>query len=264
MSDFSGLTIERPRRRPRRLRLGPGARSPGTWRPTSARARSSSSRAPSDVAATVALRRRQRPQGRRPGHRPRRRSPLGSARRDDPDQDRAHARDRDRPRRPDRSGRGRRAGRSSWPRPPRPHGLSSLPGSSPDVGVIGYTLGGGLSWLGRRYGFACNRVTRDRAGHRRRRGAHASTPTNEPDLFWALRGGGGGYAIVTALHLDLLPIADIYAGVLIFPADARRRGRPRLPRLGGERRPTRSPRSSASSGPPTSPTCRSRCATRRC
>src|SRR5437868_4043035 len=38
------------------------------------------------------------------------------------------------------------------------HGLASLPGSSPDVCVTGYTLGGGLSWLGRRYGFACNRV----------------------------------------------------------------------------------------------------------
>ena len=38
------------------------------------------------------------------------------------------------------------------------HGLCSMPGSSPDVGVTGYTLGGGLSWLGRRYGFACNRV----------------------------------------------------------------------------------------------------------
>ena len=42
---------------------------------------------------------------------------------------------------------------------------------------------------------------------------------NDPDLFWALRGGGGGYAIVTALHLALVPIAEIYAGVLIFPAE---------------------------------------------
>ncbi len=56
------------------------------------------------------------------------------------------------------------------------HGLCSMPGSSPDVGITGYTLGGGLSWLGRRYGFACNRVaaievvTADgEAAHRRRR-----------------------------------------------------------------------------------------------
>jgi FAD binding domain len=98
------------------------------------------------------------------------------------------------------------------------HGLSSMPGSSPDVGVTGYTLGGGLSWLGRRYGFACNRVqaielvTAD--GEQRTVDAE-----NEPDLFWALRGGGGGYAIVTALQLRLIPISEIYAGALVFPAE---------------------------------------------
>jgi FAD/FMN-containing dehydrogenase len=99
------------------------------------------------------------------------------------------------------------------------HGLCSLPGSAPDVGVTGYTLGGGLSWFGRKHGFACNRVlaielvTAD--GERRRVDAD-----NEPDLFWALRGGGGNFAIVTALHLDLLPIADVYGGALLFPAEA--------------------------------------------
>ncbi len=97
-------------------------------------------------------------------------------------------------------------------------GMCSLPGSSPDVGVTGYTLGGGLSWLGRRYGFACNRVTAielvDAAGEPRTVDAE-----NEPDLFWALRGGGGGYAVVTALHLALLPIAEVYAGALLFPAE---------------------------------------------
>ena len=42
---------------------------------------------------------------------------------------------------------------------------------------------------------------------------------HDADLFWALRGGGGAYAIVTALHLDLVPIADAYAGALVFPAE---------------------------------------------
>jgi hypothetical protein len=97
------------------------------------------------------------------------------------------------------------------------HGLSSLPGSSPDVGVTGYTLGGGLSWLGRRYGFACNRVRAiELVGADGE--AHTVDGENEADLFWALRGGGGGYAIVTALHLDLVPISDIYAGALLYPA----------------------------------------------
>jgi hypothetical protein len=97
------------------------------------------------------------------------------------------------------------------------HGLSSMPGSAPDVGVTGYTLGGGLSWLGRRYGFACNRV---RAIELVSADGEARTvdAENDPDLFWALRGGGGGYAIVTALHLELVPIGDIYAGALLFPA----------------------------------------------
>jgi hypothetical protein len=99
------------------------------------------------------------------------------------------------------------------------HGLCWLPGSSPNVGVVGYALGGGLSWLGRRYGFACNRVraielvTAD--GEQR----HVDAD-NEPDLFWALRGGGGGYAIVTALHVDLISLSELYAGTLILPAEA--------------------------------------------
>jgi hypothetical protein len=98
------------------------------------------------------------------------------------------------------------------------HGKCWQPGSSPNVGTIGYTLGGGLGWLGRRYGFACNLVRAielvSADGEQRRVDAD-----NEPDLFWALRGGGGGYAIVTALELDLLPISEAYAGSLIFPAE---------------------------------------------
>ncbi|HEX5984791.1 MAG TPA: FAD-binding oxidoreductase [Solirubrobacterales bacterium] len=97
-------------------------------------------------------------------------------------------------------------------------GLASLPGSSPDVCVTGYTLGGGLSWFGRRYGFACNRlravelVTADGE-------ARTVDAENEPDLFWALRGGGGSYGVVTALHLNLVPIAEVYGGALLFPAE---------------------------------------------
>jgi len=98
------------------------------------------------------------------------------------------------------------------------HGLSGMPGSSPDVGVTGYTLGGGLSWLGRRYGFACNRVKAIELVT-----AFGDELTidaeNEPDLFWALRGGGGDYAVITALQLNLVPVATAYAGALIFPAE---------------------------------------------
>jgi hypothetical protein len=98
-------------------------------------------------------------------------------------------------------------------------GRCSMPGTSPNVGVVGYTVGGGLSWLGREYGFACNRVsaielvTADGEGR-------TVDAESEPDLFWALRGGGGGYAIVTALEVELLQLSEVYAGALLFPADA--------------------------------------------
>jgi FAD/FMN-containing dehydrogenase len=97
------------------------------------------------------------------------------------------------------------------------HGLAFMPGSSPDVGVVGYTLGGGLSWFGRAHGFACNRV---RAIELVTANGEPRTVDagNDPNLFWALRGGGGGSAIVAALHVELLPIADVYAGALLFPA----------------------------------------------
>ncbi|MGZ6255894.1 MAG: FAD-binding oxidoreductase [Candidatus Limnocylindria bacterium] len=97
-------------------------------------------------------------------------------------------------------------------------GRSFLPGTSPNVGVIGYTLGGGLSWFGRKYGWACNRVTAidivTADGEPR-----VVDAASDPDLFWALRGGGGGYAVVTALHVELVPVSEAYAGALIFPPE---------------------------------------------
>src|SRR5215470_8560384 len=101
------------------------------------------------------------------------------------------------------------------------HGLAALAGSSPDVGVVGYTIGGGLSWLGRAYGLSANNVeavelvTAD--GRLVRADAGAET-----DLFWALRGGGGSFGVVTAIELRLFPIAEVYAGLLWWPAEAAR------------------------------------------
>jgi FAD/FMN-containing dehydrogenase len=98
------------------------------------------------------------------------------------------------------------------------HGLAALAGSSPDVGVVGYTLGGGLSWLGRKHGIGANQVTAievvtaDGRLHRVDRG-------HEPDLFWALRGGGGNFGIVTAIEFRLFPVREVYAGILWFPVD---------------------------------------------
>jgi FAD/FMN-containing dehydrogenase len=98
------------------------------------------------------------------------------------------------------------------------HGLAMLSGSSPDVGVVGYTLGGGLSWLGRKYGIAANSVTAVELVTADGRLVCADAE-NEPDLFWAVRGGGGSFGIVTALEFRLYPITEVYAGWLFFPIE---------------------------------------------
>jgi hypothetical protein len=96
------------------------------------------------------------------------------------------------------------------------YGLAGLAGSSPDVGVVGYCLGGGAGDLGRRYGLAANRVRSLRVvladGHALRVDAD-----HEPDLFWALRGGGGSFAVVTALEIELFPVRGAYAGSMFWP-----------------------------------------------
>jgi FAD/FMN-containing dehydrogenase len=99
-----------------------------------------------------------------------------------------------------------------------PHGLAPLLGSSPHVGVVGYTLGGGVGWLARKYGFAGDSVrwidivTAD--GVLRR----ASADENS-DLFWGLRGGGGSFGIVTAMGFSLYPVETVYGGNLFYTGE---------------------------------------------
>ena len=98
------------------------------------------------------------------------------------------------------------------------HGLAALAGSSPDVGVVGYTLGGGLSWLARKHGIGANQVTAVELVTADGRFVRADAE-HQPDLFWALRGGGGAFGVVTAIEFNLLPITEVYAGILWFPVD---------------------------------------------
>src|SRR4051812_17893936 len=98
------------------------------------------------------------------------------------------------------------------------YGLAPLAGSSPDVGVTGYTLGGGVSWLGRKYGLATNSVIGIELVTAEGEVVRASSVEN-PDLFWALRGGGGSFGIVTAIEMRLYPVRELYAGWLIFPME---------------------------------------------
>jgi hypothetical protein len=97
-------------------------------------------------------------------------------------------------------------------------GLTPLLGSSPGVGAVGYTLGGGMGWLARKYGLAADSViffevvTAD--GQIRR----VSSGENS-DLFWGMRGGGGSLAIVTGMEVQLYPVTTVYGGNLIYPAE---------------------------------------------
>ena len=98
-------------------------------------------------------------------------------------------------------------------------GLVGLHPSSPDVGVVGYSLGGGIGWYARRHGLQCNAV----------RAVEAVLPDGtfvratddvEPELFWALRGGGAPLGVVTALEFDLQPLDTVVAGFLAWDIGA--------------------------------------------
>jgi hypothetical protein len=95
-------------------------------------------------------------------------------------------------------------------------GLAALGGSSPDVGLVGFCLGGGIGWMARTFGLCCNSiislevVTADgqelTCDHQR-----------NPELFWALRGGTGSVAIITAMELQLFDVPELYAGAMLWP-----------------------------------------------
>ncbi|WP_214320057.1 FAD-binding oxidoreductase [Nonomuraea sediminis] len=99
----------------------------------------------------------------------------------------------------------------------RPYGLAPLAGSSRDVGVTGYTLGGGLGWLGRLHGFAADSVVSAEIVTADGDLVTASRDSH-PELFWALRGGGGNFGVVTRLEFRLYPVSRVWAGIVEFPA----------------------------------------------
>ncbi|GAA4695172.1 FAD-binding oxidoreductase [Nocardioides conyzicola] len=95
------------------------------------------------------------------------------------------------------------------------HGQAVLHGSSPDVGIAGYSLGGGIGWYARQHGLACNSITAVEIvladGELVRADAHTNA-----ELFWAVRGGGGSFGVVTAIELKMYDIATAYAGMLMW------------------------------------------------
>ncbi|MET7331006.1 FAD-binding protein [Nonomuraea sp. NPDC005650] len=98
------------------------------------------------------------------------------------------------------------------------HGLAPLCGSSGQVGVMGYLTGGGLPVAGRTYGFAADHVrsldvvTADGL-------LRTVSPAQEPDLFWAVRGGKSNFGVVVAAEIELLPLRTVFGGQLRFPVE---------------------------------------------
>jgi FAD/FMN-containing dehydrogenase len=101
------------------------------------------------------------------------------------------------------------------------HGLAPLCGSSPTVGVVGYLLGGGIGPIARTYGFSADHV-RSVELVTPADGALTATADDQAELFWALRGGKGGFGVITAVTIDLVPLTHVYGGAVFFPADAAR------------------------------------------
>lgn len=95
------------------------------------------------------------------------------------------------------------------------HGLAPLSGSAPSVGAIGLTLGGGFGLMSPRFGYAADHVraidlvTPD--GRFRR-----VTAQSDPDLFWALRGAGAYFGVVTAIEIDLFPVEQVVGGTVSY------------------------------------------------
>ncbi len=100
-------------------------------------------------------------------------------------------------------------------------GLAGLHGSSPDVGIVGYSLGGGIGWLARKHGMQTNAVTAIEVVTADGQ-LHRVDHDNEPDLFWALRGGNGNFGVVTAVEFDVFPVEELYSGALFFPVERTR------------------------------------------
>ncbi len=96
-----------------------------------------------------------------------------------------------------------------------PLGLTAITGSSPDVGAVGLTLGGGIGPLARSHDYTSDYARSFRVVTREGEALTASAEES-PDLFWALRGGKGGLGVVTELRIELVPLPMIYAGAAIF------------------------------------------------
>ncbi|MEU7855899.1 FAD-binding oxidoreductase [Nonomuraea sp. NPDC049141] len=98
-----------------------------------------------------------------------------------------------------------------------PHGLAISSGDTRSVGVGGLTLTGGIGWKVRKYGLALDSVVAAEVVTANAEVVRASAEVN-PELFWAIRGGGGNFGIVTAFEFAAHPTTDVFYGKIAFPA----------------------------------------------
>jgi FAD/FMN-containing dehydrogenase len=98
-----------------------------------------------------------------------------------------------------------------------PHGLAISSGDTKSVGVGGLTLTGGIGWKVRKYGLALDNVVTAEVVTANGEVVHASAQES-PELFWAIRGGGGNFGIVTAFEFAAHPTTDVFFGKITFPA----------------------------------------------
>jgi FAD/FMN-containing dehydrogenase len=109
---------------------------------------------------------------------------------------------------------------SEFDRAAQEHGLATTGGRVSTTGVAGFTLGGGSGWLERAHGLACDNLRSVELVTADGRAVTASA-TENPELFWALHGGGGNFGIATAFEFDLHPIGPIVlAGLMMWPGDS--------------------------------------------
>ena len=99
-----------------------------------------------------------------------------------------------------------------------PYGLATPGGLVSTTGVGGLTLGGGMGWLARSYGLSCDNVLSAQlvvaSGE-----LVTANPSQNPELFWAIRGGGGNFGVVTEFEFALHPVSDVTGGFVLFPLE---------------------------------------------
>lgn len=102
----------------------------------------------------------------------------------------------------------------------QPHGLATTGAPIVSCGMAGYTLGGGIGWISRKHGLACDNLLSVDVVTAEGQPVRASQ-TENPDLFWALRGGGGNFGVVTRFEYRLHPVGpDVLAGQIVYGMDA--------------------------------------------